>query len=248
MNRILFEFGNVVIYSYGLFVATGFLVAIFLILRQTNKINIEKNKVFDLLVVILLGGLVGARSLFVILNWEYYSSNIFRVFALHEGGLAIQGGIVGGILAGALFMKFKKMPVFLTADVIALYLPIAQAIGRIGCLMNGCCYGKVIHSGIGINFPGETVVRFPTQICYTIAFLVLFLFLRKVYDNKIFNGQIFSLYLIFYGALRMGLDFLRGDELVLVGRITLSQTLGASICFSGLILFLFLKILSLRKK
>jgi len=248
MNRILFEFGNVTLYSYGLFVATGFLVAIFLILRQTSKINIEKNKIFDLLVVILLGGLVGARSLFVVLNWEYYSSNIFKILALHEGGLAIQGGIFGGILAGAIFMKLKKIPIFLTSDVIALYLPIAQAIGRIGCLMNGCCYGKVIHSGIGINFPGETVVRFPTQICYTIVFLVLFLFLRKVYDNKKFDGQIFSLYLIFYGALRVGLDFFRGDDLVLVGRFTLSQILGAILCSSGLILLLCLKGISLRKK
>ena len=248
MNRILFEFGNIIIYSYGFFVAMGFLIAIFLILQETKKVNLETNKVFDLLIVILLGGLFGARSLFVLLSWDYYSLNILKVFALHEGGLAIQGGIFGGIVAGAIFMKIKKLPIFFTADIVALYLPVSQAIGRVGCLLNGCCYGKEIHSGIGINFPGETVVRFPSQPYYTIAFLVLFLFLRRIYDNKSFNGQIFSIYLICYGILRVGLDFFRGDELVSYFGITLSQILGIVTCFSGLVLFLCLKVISLRKK
>ena len=248
MNRILFEVGNITIYSYGFLVALGFLVAILLILQETNRTNLEKNKIFDLLIIILLGGLFGARSLFVLLNWDYYSLNIFKVFALHEGGLAIQGGIIGGVVTGAIFMKLKKLPLFFTADIIALYLPLSQAIGRVGCLLNGCCYGKEIHCGLGLNFPSETVVRFPSQICYTIAFLILFLFLRRIYDNKNFDGQIFSVYLICYGILRAFLDFFRGDELVSYSGITLSQILGIGTCLSGLILYLCLKMVNLRKK
>lgn len=241
MHRIIFEIGPFTLYSYGLLVATGFLLSTILILRDSEKFGLPREGVFDALIAILAGGLIGGRLLFVIVNWEYFSRHLLRTVMLTEGGLAFQGALVGGLIGGMAVSRIKRIPFWKASDLIAPYIPLAQAIGRIGCFLNGCCYGRVTDGGIGVTFPGETVMRVPTQVYSSLFLLALFLFLIVARERRRFDGCVFVLYLVLYSAFRFFMDFFRGDDLTLMLGMTLSRVISIGMFVCGLTLFYFLK-------
>ena len=240
MHRILFQFGPFTLYSYGLFVAIGFLLSTILILRDSGKFGISRDSVFDCLIAILIGGLIGGRLLFVIINREYYFHHPLRAFMFYEGGMAIQGALVMAVAAGAVTARVKKIPFWRTSDLIAPYIALAQAVGRIGCFLNGCCYGRIIEKGIGVTFPQETVMRVPTQTYSSLVLLAIFALLIALRDRRPFDGYIFAMYMILYSVFRFFMDFFRGDDLALVFGMKLSQVISIGMFVCGVCVYIIL--------
>ncbi|MFH1552630.1 MAG: prolipoprotein diacylglyceryl transferase [Candidatus Omnitrophota bacterium] len=241
MYRIIFQIGPFTLYSYGLFVAIGFLLSTILILKDSKRFGIPANDVFDCLIAILIGGLLGGRLLFVFINWGYYSRHLLRAFMFYEGGLAFQGALVAAILAGAVVMRIKKLPFWKTADLIAPYVALGQALGRIGCFLNGCCYGKVVESGIAVTFPQETVMRVPTQLYSSLVLLFIFVILIALSRKRPFDGYVFTAYIILYSIFRFFMDFARGDDLALLYEIKLSQGIAIGMFACGVVMYVFLR-------
>ena len=187
MDRVLLEIGPFTIYSYGAIVAFAFLVCSLMVINDSRKFGLPTEGILDLLLAILIGGIVGGRLLFVIINWPEYARDPLRILMLNEGGMAFHGALAGGLLAAIWITGAKKLPFWKTADTIAPYIALGQGIGRIGCLVNGCCYGKTVLGGIGVVMPGDTVMRIPTQV-YSSAFLiVLSILLIQIREKRPFD-------------------------------------------------------------
>ena len=224
MHPILFEFGPLTVYSYGVCVAAAFIVVSYLFTRDSGEYSISKAVLWDLAFWILVAGIIGARSLHVLLNIKYYKTVPLEIFMLNKGGLAVQGGIIFATIGGILFLIKKRLPVWKIGDFIMQYVPLGQSIGRIGCLLNGCCYGK---NGI------------MSQIYSATGLLCIYMLLRIIYVKRRtrFNGQVFMLYFILYSIFRFFMDFSRGDLQAVWFGLTASQITGALIFITASLIY-----------
>lgn len=213
MHPYLVEFGKFKIPSYGVFVSIGFLLATILAARRAPKEGIESEKIYDLAFWILLGGILGARFYYVVQHWRDFARAPWEAFFVWKGGLAIIGGLIFGALAGVAYCKKKGLDIRKTFDLVAWVLPLAQAIGRIGCLCAGCCYGKPCslpwavvfrdpHSLAPIGIPLH-----PTEAYHMLANFFVFGALTYKYKHKSFDGEITSLYLMLYSVGRFIVEF-----------------------------------------
>lgn len=230
MHPILFKSSYLYIYSYGFTVAIGFAAAVFLIYRHASEFGIDKAKVIDAGMVMLISGLAGARLLYVLTNLKYYIAHPVDIINLPKGGLVEYGGFIFGLIACIIFAKLSNINFWVMADLIAPYIALAQSIGRIGCFLNGCCYGIPVSPSSYIpcvNFPGESVLRHPTQIYLSCEFLLLFVALRIWQKRSLFKGEIFLLYVIFHSLIRFVMEFLRGDNPKIFYGFTMSQLISA---------------------
>ena len=231
MHPILFEFGNFKIYSYGVMVALGSLLAIYMASRQGKRAGIAPEKIFDIGLYALLFGIIGARILHVLLDFGYYANQPLEIIMLNRGGLAFHGGLAVGIIAAWYFIRRNRMPLQKTADIIIPYVALGQAIGRIGCFLNGCCYGKPTYLGIGISLPGHLQRLLPTQLFSSLFLFLTFLALKKIYKKKRYDGAVLFSYLLIFSAGRFFIDFLRGDLTPVFLGLTASQLISISIFF-----------------
>jgi phosphatidylglycerol:prolipoprotein diacylglycerol transferase len=238
MHPILFKMGFVTVYTYGAMVATAFLISTFLLSFRFKEIGLRAEVAFDLAVQLLVFGIVGARLLHVFLNINYYLANLKEIFMLQHGGLAWQGGFFFAFIGGILFMKRHHLKIGATCDIVIPYVVLGQSIGRIGCYLNGCCYGKPTELAFGVIFPGRMKPVHPTELYLSFFLIIIFLLLKKIEEKKSFDWQIFSLYLIFYSVVRFSIDFLRGDLQAVLFGLTTSQLIGIGIFLSGLCLYI----------
>ncbi len=227
MHPILFEIGPLTIYSYGVMLALAFVVGIWFATRQARREEVSANTILDLSLVALLTGIIGARILFVLLNLNYYLLHPFEIIMFWQGGLIYSGGLILGTLCAILFLKVRRLNIWKVVDIYAPSLAIGQAIGRIGCFLNGCCFGKPVSWGI--KFPPGSMASYeqfsqsliksvneyslpvhPTQLYSSLNALIIFLILILVRRRKRFNGELFWLYLLLYAITRFGIEFLRG--------------------------------------
>jgi phosphatidylglycerol---prolipoprotein diacylglyceryl transferase len=154
MLSTLLKIGPVSIHSYGLMIAIGFLLAMFLAQRDGKKIGIDPNAVSNIAFFGLALGILGTRLLHIVMFPQGYSlSDPIGWIAIWRGGLVFQGALPGGVLAVVFGCRFYKIPAWKAIDLGIPYLPLAHAFGRIGCLMNGCCYGRRTDLPWGIRFP-----------------------------------------------------------------------------------------------
>ena len=154
MHKIAFEFGPLTIHWYGVFVAAGFLVGLWTASRRGVRDNIAPEKIIDLGPWLILGAIIGARTLYVLSYWreEFASKPLWEVFMLKRGGLVFYGGLIGSSLAYLIHARIKRLPVWKVADILAPSIALGQAFGRFGCLMTGCCYGRPTKLPWGIRF------------------------------------------------------------------------------------------------
>ena len=233
MHPILFRFGPITIYSYGLMVALGFIAATLLAARTAPKIGISRDRINTLSLVILISGIIGARVFYILLNLKDFLSDPVEIFMIPHGGLVFYGGMIFSFLSALAYLKISKMPVLDTADLIAPYIALGHSIGRIGCLLNGCCFGKPAVVFFGI-MSRDGVIRYPTQI-YSCALLVLlYMFLRACLQFRKFKGQVLFSYLILYPAGRFFIEFLRGDNPVIIFGFTFSQLVSLGLFVFGI--------------
>lgn len=233
MHPVILRAGPVIVYSYGLFVALGFLVTAFLSSREARRVGISSQLITDLLLVCLVSGIAGARALHVILNPFYYLDRPIEIFMLNRGGLAFQGGLIAALVAGLFYLKRQNLSYRRAGDILAQYIPLGQALGRIGCLLNGCCYGKFATGAVMFYLPGHLFPRHPTQIYYAVFHVFTFFLLRLIAMRMPRPGTCFFLYFIMDSIGRLGIDFFRGDLDRVFSGLTVSQYISAAILIAA---------------
>ena len=224
MHPILLKCGPVSIYSYGAMLAMGFALAVFLASRRAVKFGLDKEKIIDLAVVVLVSGIIGARLFYIILNVSYYLKDPLEILALTKGGLVWYGGFIAALLASLWYTRKKGLNFWGCLDLLAPYLALGQAFGRIGCFLNGCCYGK----------PGQ-----PVQLYASLSLFILFIILRVWQDRRRFTGEIFLGYCMLYPIKRFLIEFLRADNPRIYMGLTLAQVLSVLIFFGSAGFFLY---------
>ncbi len=240
MHPVLFRLGPFTLHTYGVFVASAFFLAIALALREARRQGLDPNKMLDLAFYVTLSAIIGARLLFIIVEYPYFLEDPIRIFKIWEGGLVFYGGLILAVIVSILYMKKHEMPVLKVGDIVAPSMAIAQAVGRFGCLSSGCCYGKETALPWGIVFtdPNSLVpleklglTLHPTQLYSSLSSLVLCGFLFTMLKKKRFDGQVLTMYGILYPLLRSFIEFFRGDPrgAILGGMISTSQVVSAGV-------------------
>jgi len=243
MYPTLIKIGHISIYSYGVMVAAGFGISIYLASLRTPLFGVRKDDLLDCALYILIGGLAGARLLYVALNFGYFKARPLEIFYLSQGGLAYYGAFLGGIAAGVIYVLKSGISFWDTADLLAPYIALGQSIGRIGCLLNGCCYGRPVSDDFPfkVYFPQDHVARHPTQVYSSLILLALFAVLSMLQERRRFSGEIFLAYVFAYSFQRYFIEFLRGDNPAVVFGMTTSQLM--SVLFFALSFFIYRKYL-----
>jgi phosphatidylglycerol:prolipoprotein diacylglycerol transferase len=244
VHKIAFQLGSFTIYWYGVLVAIGLLAGLWTASRRAPLSGIRSETILDLGPWLILGTIVGARGLYVLSYWRenFAGRSLWQVFNIRGGGIVFYGGLIGASLACILYVRFKKLPLWKIADVIAPSIALGHSFGRIGCLMNGCCFGRACEFPWAIHFPNDHETHgagvHPTQIYEAVLNLGLYALLAWLYRRKKFDGQIFAVYLIFYAVLRAFVEMFRGDYTTyyLNGNITPAQMLSIPIFVAGVLL------------
>ncbi|MFH1714981.1 MAG: prolipoprotein diacylglyceryl transferase [Elusimicrobiota bacterium] len=233
MHPVLFKIFGIPVFSYGFFVALGFLAAWYIVLNEIKRKNLLEKNINDLFWIIILSAVFGGRLFYVLLNIKYYSGDITAVFKIWEGGLVFYGGLIIAVLASVIFLRQRKVKsIFAYGDAIAPGIIIGQAIGRIGCFFAGCCYGHETHGICGVTFKDPRslapigVSLYPVQIFESAGDIIIFLMLWKLRKHNKFNGYLLCVYVIMYSVFRFFLEFLRGDDRGMLGVLSMTQGIG----------------------
>lgn len=242
MYPILIKIGPLSIYSYGLMVALGFLACIYLAQREARMLSFDPALLMDMSPFVLLGAVAGARAFFVMSQWQYYKAHLLEVPQVWHGGLVIYGGSLGALLMGWLWCRKKKAPLLTILDALSPYLPLGEALGRIGCFLNGCCYGALSSVPWAVTFPHLEGPRHPTQLYFFLNGLVLGGILMLLRPRRRYPGHLILYYFLLYPSARFFLEFFRGD----IG--TRYFGLGLAQVMSLVMAFIALTILLLKRK
>ena len=233
MYPILFKFGFIQIYSYGLMVALAFWVCAFLLSKQTRLLGVEKDFFWNMSGWLLLGGILGGRLLYIIFNLNYFWENPREILSLWQGGLIWYGALAGGALSGIIYLKLKKVKVIKALDLIMPFAALGQAIGRIGCFLNGCCFGS-------------PALSIPVQLISSFNLTAIFITLRLLQEKKHKEGDVLVIYLLLSSFERFMLEFLRNDSARPYAGLTIFQVISIVI-FLGAV-FLWIIISRLKKR
>jgi phosphatidylglycerol:prolipoprotein diacylglycerol transferase len=248
------DLGPITIHTYGLLLAMAFIAGIWITSRNARKAEISPDAIWNLGLIVIFAALVGSKLILLFSDYGYYSRNLREIFSLST--LRSAGVYYGGLLLALGFAAWytakKKLPAWTLADLAAPGIALGQAIGRLGCLSAGCCYGKPTSLPWGITFTDRyaydnvgvplNIPLHPTQIYESVGAFVLFLYLMRVLAKKQFTGQVLLEYLFLYAALRFAIEFFRNDDrgFVLYGLLSTSQLLAviAVLCSAAVYLYL----------
>ena len=219
----LFHIGRFFLPTYGLLVSTGVLIGLWISVRNSQRQGIDPEHAWNLGILVVLCGIVGAKVLYIINDWNTYVNHPGEIFSwstLQAGGV-FSGGLIGALLAAAWYIRRHHMPALATTDAFAPGLALGHAIGRVGCFAAGCCYGKETHHFWGVTFTNDFaheqvgtplgIPLEPTQLFESAVELANFFLLMWLFRRKKFDGQVFGAYLFLYGVARYLLEFLRDD-------------------------------------
>ena len=189
--------------------ALAAIVCSLLLQREAKKNHLDPDLIFDFVFWIVISGILGSRLFFVLLNLEYFTRNPLEIIFLQRGGLAWQGGLIFATLAGIGFIHYKKMPLLKTLDFFIPYAALGQALGRVGCFLNGCCQGREwVH---GLYFPVHQAYLHPTQLYSAVNLFIIFVILKFFQSRNKVDGRIFIWYFILASLERFCVQFLRAD-------------------------------------
>ncbi len=241
INPVAFSINDFNVYWYGIIIGCAFLLALIYALARLKDFGIKSDSFFDCVLAGLIGGIVGARLYYVIFNIDYYINNPAEIFAVHNGGLAIYGGIIGGLLCGCTVAKIRRINIPAILDVAALGFLIGQGIGRWGNFMNQEAFGTETNLPWGMlseNTDGLTVhpcFLYESLWCI-LGFVLLHIFSKKL---RKYDGQIFLMYIVWYGLERAVVEGLRTDSLYLLFfDIRVSQLLAIVTAAAGIVLLI----------
>jgi phosphatidylglycerol:prolipoprotein diacylglycerol transferase len=212
MNSVLFRFFGLPVYAYGTAFAIAIGFAAWHIRRLAMREGIKPEAVLDALIVTVVSALVGARLFHVLQpsEWAHYREHPAEIFKLWEGGLVFYGGLIGCFVTLPFVFRAHKIRFWTIADCFAPAIALGHAFVRLGCFMNGCCYGRKASWGL-IMPEVDGYARQPSQLYEAAAGVALFAFLVRVHPNRRFRGQTMLVYLLLHAAARFAIEFTRDD-------------------------------------
>lgn len=281
MRRILFEIPIpflqkvIPVYSYGFMLMIAFLVAISIARWRARKEGIDPNKISDLAIYIVCAAILGARIFFVVQFFDNYKDNLLGVFKIYEGGLVYYGGLFAGTITGFLFIKKHRLPLLKTIDAVIPSGAIGLGLGRIGCFLNGCCFGKVAHHiPWAVQFPrtmdkagmidgspaflhqydlgllhlsdAHSLPVHPTQLYSFLSDLALFFILIAFLRYRRRDGEVFLLFGIIYPIIRFCMELLRDDTPLFFNSFTIAQIISMIMFAVSLTLFIILRLKTVK--
>lgn len=248
-DPVALQIGRLSIRWYGIFVALGFLAGYKLLHRRAARLGLPVEAAPDITLAAMVGGIVGARLLYVLQNWsEEFSANPLEALAIWHGGLVFYGGFLGALVTVIFWSRRQGWPLLAIGDMAAPALALGHAFGRVGCFLNGCCFGRVTAGPLAVSYPGLTsdglingplyVQRllgvvppdalacapvFPIQVVEALGNLALCGVLLRLDRRAALRGRLFPVYLALYAVLRFLVEFGRGDYLSRPGGLTSAQ-------------------------
>jgi len=222
MHPILFSVGDWPVYSYGVLLAAAYLIGLQLGVMRARRAGVDPARVMDLGIYLIIAALVGAKLMLIAVDWEYFKSQPRELLSLVRAGGVFYGGLIAAVAVGLWLVRRYKLPVWTTADLMAPGIALGHVVGRFGCLLAGCCYGRPTDVPWAITFTDPLAAQnvgtplgiplHPTQLYDAGAELIILgvlLFTER--KGKPFAGRTFWLYLLLYGISRFIIEFYRGD-------------------------------------
>ena len=233
--------GDLSLHYYGMLIALGVLLGVFLAMKRESRLGLAKDTTIDLALVGVPAALVGARLYDVAFSWDFYKDDLWKILSVREGGMAIYGGVLAALLAGWIFSRVRKVPFASLADLAAPSLALGQAVGRWGNFVNQEAYGYAVTDPALCRFPIAVFIEadgrwhlatffYESAWCFLIVAFIL-LMERKGRLRR--PGDAFLWYLLLYGAERAVVEGLRTDSLML-GPVRVSQLLAALLALGSL--------------
>ena len=239
MSPILIQIGALKIYGYPFFMFLGFLIWTECSIFYLRNKGLNKNQIISLAFLSMISGLFGGRIMSILQNSNNKISDLAGFYRFWEAGLVVYGAIILSLICLVLYIKIKRLPLLKILDCFFLFFPLAMAIGRIGCYCQGCCYGIITDSSIGIRFPklysikygiigsdafiehlNKGIIRYsdmlslpvyPTQIISSISLLIIFLVLFLIKNKIETQGILMSLSILLYSLFRFFIEFIRSE-------------------------------------
>lgn len=282
MRKILLEIPlpffqkSIPIYSYGFMLMVAFLVAITIARWRAKKEDLDPNKITDLGIYLVCAGIFGARLFFIIQFYKEYKYNLLSIFKIYEGGLVYYGGLFAGIITLFVYVKKHHLPFLKTIDLLIPSAALGLGFGRIGCFLNGCCFGKVAaHIPWAVQFPKtldktgmvdgspafihqyelgfislsdtHSLPIHPTQLYSFLADVALFFILSAFLKYRKKDGEALLLFGILYPIIRFSMESLRDDTPLFFGLFTIAQIISMGMFAVSGSLFTIIRLKSARK-
>jgi phosphatidylglycerol---prolipoprotein diacylglyceryl transferase len=244
MHPILLKIGSMEVRWYGVMIALAFLAGAILGVREARRKGYDPELIYDLLFYVVIAGIVGARLYYVFAsNPIYFLRHPLDIPAIWRGGLALHGGLMGGILAGLWFCKKRGLAFWSFADLLTPSIMLGQAVGRGACTLNGCSFGKPTTLPWAITFTDpasqapHNIPLHPTQFYEMSADFLVFFLLWNFRNKTRFDGQLFLTYVIVYSVVRFILEFFRGDSLMVGGIFPVPQVFSVLLFIAGIAVY-----------
>lgn len=250
-DRVFIEIGPLTIYWYGVIIATGAAIGLWLAMKEAERLGWNKDLLIDFLIYAVPIAIIFARIYYVTFEWERYSDGpLWKVIAIWEGGIAIHGAVIGGVVTAIVFSRVRKIPFWQLADIVAPSLILGQAIGRWGNFMNQEAHGGPIPEGSVLydilpdfilqQMTIDGVTYQPTflyESLWNILIFVLLIYMRRQWNP--IRGEIFLTYAIMYSIGRFFIEGMRTDSLYVVGDLRTAQLVSILTIIIGLILIFY---------
>jgi phosphatidylglycerol:prolipoprotein diacylglycerol transferase len=252
MHPILFELGNWPVYAYGVLLAAAYLAALQLAVVRARRIGLDGARVMDLGIYLIIAALVGAKLMLVAVDFDYFVSRPAELLSLVRAGGVFYGGLILSVAVGLWLVRRYNLPVWTTADLFAPGIALGHVIGRLGCLLAGCCYGRPTDVPWAITFTDPVaaanvgtplgVPLHPTQLYDAGAELaIMILLLMTERRGRTFAGRTFWLYIVLYGISRFIVELYRGDERGTVAGLSTSQFISVIIVPLAVVMLVWLR-------
>jgi len=257
MHPEILHWGVLRITSYGLMLTIAFLVGTWLGLRESRRLGLDEDRVVTVILVALMAGVVGARALYVAEHMRDFRGSYLSVLALWQGGLTLYGGIAAGTVAGLFVARRTGLPMWVTGDALAPSLALGTVFGRLGCFLNGCCYGHPTRLPWGVVFPADSfaglefgpVPLHPAQLYFAAAGLGLFLGVWTVRRRVRVPGVLLWSLIALLALVRIPLDLTRVYEAdAMVAEFGVVHISESQVTSTALMLFALLMIVRLRRE
>lgn len=216
---------------YGVMTALGYAAAIWYCLKRRHILGLSKDQVLDVIFYLIIGAAIGGKLFFIIFYWQDFAASVGLDKIRY--GFVFLGGFVGACVAGVYILRRMNIPLFRAADFFVQAVPLGHAIGKIGCFLAGCCYGKISHvHALSVKFTDphclvpqhlHGVGLYPVQLIESAISFCLFLVLYKLSNMKHKAGTILAAYMIGFGIIRFTAEFFRGEDEIYILGITQNQ-------------------------
>jgi len=240
MHPILFEIGGWPVYSYGVLLALAYLAGLQLAVVRARRAGLDGTKVMDFGIYLIIAALVGAKLMLIVVDFDYFRSRPRELFSLVRAGGVFYGGLLGALAAAIVLVRRYRLSLWTTADLFAPGIALGHIVGRFGCLLAGCCYGRPTDLPWGVTFTDPVAAAnvgtplnealHPTQLYDAGAeFLILLVLLATERRGKAFPGRTFWGYMVLYGISRFIVEVFRGDPRGTMFGLSTSQFVSALI-------------------